>query len=154
MQPNLQQGMQADSMKKGMLKPTTMDMDPTTLKQLMTGQGMAKSTTLGTQPTTLATLLANMSSDVSASMCIDASESFCSMAQMACSNPKMASMPLCSKIAPMCAAGGQLQGWDLSAAVCLERSMPLCDGIMKVCSDSSSACPPELLQMCSQKKSM
>lgn len=151
-------------------KPQTMDLDADALKQFLArGKGSDGPGTLRDvlqlapagkaggsdlmQPgggTTLATLLAHLKADASASVCLDASEMVCDVAQYACSaaSQHMAPPAFCANVAPMCAAGATADGWAISAAVCLEKSMPMCDVIMKACSDKTASCPAELVQYC------
>jgi len=96
--------------------------------------------------------LQGMQADVSASMCIDASASICSMAEQVCANPanKM-HMDFCSKVTPLCGAQKALDGWQVSAAVCMEKSMPACEAIMQHCSAENAMCPPQLMQLCKER---
>ena len=81
---------------------------------------------------------------VSAKACLEGSATICSLLQKGCAAAQAygsaAASPdealLCQSVGTVCPA--QLQGLELSGALCLQKSMPLCDAREQICAAVAS----------------
>ncbi|NBV89080.1 MAG: hypothetical protein EBR88_06160, partial [Betaproteobacteria bacterium] len=80
---------------------------------------------------------------VSAKACLEGSATICSLLQMGCAVVQArgsAASPdealLCHSVGTVCPA--QLQGMELSGALCLQKSMPLCEAREQICAAVAS----------------
>ena len=81
---------------------------------------------------------------ISAKACLEGSETICSLLQKGCAVAQAygsaAASPdealLCQSVGTVCPA--QLQGMELSGALCLQKSMPLCDAQEQICAAVAS----------------